>query len=65
MNYGKEHAIREKHLVDNRNRVEEVEKSRKKSPSKPETVKQITAEKQASKAKRNNEEELRKNVEQL
>ena len=37
----------------------------KKCPSKPETVKQITVEKQASKAKRNNEEELRKNVEQM
>jgi len=64
-NYSNELAMKEKHLVDNRDRVEEVEKSTKVCQSLLESVQQISAEKQASKANHNEVEELKKNVERL
>merc|ERR1719373_1006651 len=46
-------AIKEKHLLDNRDKVEDVEKSTKVCQSLLESVKQISAEKLASKANQN------------
>ena len=58
-------AIKEKHLLDNRDKVEDVEKSTKVCQSLLEGVQQISAEKLASRANQNEVEELRKNVERM
>ena len=58
-------AIKEKHLLDNRDKVEDVEKSTKVCQSLLESVQQISAEKLASKANQNEVEELKKNVERM